>query len=188
MRFFRSGPSHGRTKPAFKMVIRTSKRPEGWDRPKPIKKRQIGPFWYPDRPVDIARDPMLGDAYIAYSERIGLDENVKFLADSKPPYTLSKIWLLWDNYIKPGSPLQINLPYKQILEEGLELAKKGRAYQGFDKWTSFLNKCVDEIDGLLVANWDDSSRPSFYKSPEFDAIHQANLAKMEKKCGFRMFG
>ena len=64
--------------PAFKIVMRTSKRPDGWDRKRPIEKIKIDQFWYPRRPVDVARDPMLSDAFIVQSAKHFIDDNVSF--------------------------------------------------------------------------------------------------------------
>ena len=97
---------------------------------------------------------MLSKAFIAQSRRVFLHENALFLADSRPPRSLSKIRALFDTYIKPNSRLEIDLPIK-MRDRALEMAKDGRAYEDRDvsAWQSLIDECVNEINELIKDNW-----------------------------------
>ena len=169
---------------AFKIVMRTSKRDDGRDRKQPIKMRKIDQFWYPAEPVGVARDPMLSDAFIVQSAKHFIDENARFLADTKPssswpPYPAEKIWVLYGTYIKPGSHLELNLP-DDLSSQGQEIATKGRRYQGITEWTRFFDDCVKEINALLETTWDVNPAMRFYESDEFEAIHRARIEKRHR--------
>ena len=186
MRFFRRAPT-ARTgiQPAPKMVMRTSNRPGGGDRPRldrprATRMRKVGPLCYPERPVDLARDPRFADTLTAHAVRMQNAEDVKFLAQSGPPYTFTKFLLLYDNHINPHGLLPINLP-KDLSKSANEFVSNVRACESRpEEWTTFILRCVEVIDDLVADKWRNPCL-DFFESAEFETLHQARLQMLQRR-------
>eukprot|EP01083_Nonionella_stella_P249108 861706_1 len=126
--------------------------------------------WRPSLKI-LYNDSLLLKTLIAFMEKSYNSENILFLLSVKKLQkslldldTIFNITCIYNTYIIPTSPHQINLSYHSFVNV---LSKKDK-FNTFDINTkhAIFNECVTEIEQLMVT----SILPSFYSSNMFQSV------------------